>query len=148
MHARTARRVLTRLLLPSALLAVVSLGACSDDEAAAPHDHTPASAKLFVNDGDVSAGLLLEAGAVTPVEVRFYAEDGDEILGTELDHFAALNFTPGALATPVMLVDNHYAFDVTAQAGAGAGTVLVGWGHEATADDLSFGPFPLPVAVP
>lgn len=148
MHARTARRVLTRLLLPSALLAVVSLGACSDDEAAAPHDHTPASAKLFVSDVDVSANLLLEAGAATLVEVRFYAEDGDEILGTELDHFAALTFTPGALATPVMLVDNHYAFDVTAQAGAGAGTVLVGWGHEATADDLSFGPFTVTVAVP
>lgn len=148
MHARTARRVLTRLLLPSALLAVVSLGACSDDEAAAPHDHTPASAKLFVNDVDVSANLLLEAGAVTRVEVRFYAQDGDEILGTELDHFAALNFTAGTLATPVMLVDNHYAFDVTAQAGAGTGTVLVGWGHEAAADDLSFGPFPVTVAVP
>ena len=47
-----------------------------------------------------------------------------------------------------MLVDNHYAFDVTAQAGAGTGTVLVGWGHEAAADDLSFGPFPVTVAVP
>ena len=70
-----------------------------------------------MNDVDVSANLLLDAGAVTRVEVRFYHDDGDEILGTELDHFAALNFTPGALATPVMLVDNHYAFDVTAQAG-------------------------------
>jgi hypothetical protein len=148
MNVRTARHVLTRLLLPSALLGAVVLGACSEDEAAAPHDHTPASAKLFVNDVDVSANLLLEAGAVTRVEVRFYHDDGDEILGTELDHFAALNFTPGALATPVMVVDNHYAFDVTAQAGAAAGTVLVGWGHEAAADDLSFGPFPVTVAVP
>jgi hypothetical protein len=148
MPARSARRVLTRLLLPSALLAAVSLGACSDDEAAAPHDHTPASAKLFVNDVDVSANLLLEAGAVTRVEVRFYDDDGGEILGTELDHFAALNFDPATLGTPVMLVDNHYAFDVTAQAGAGTGTVVAGWGHEATADDLSFGPFTVTVAVP
>ena len=148
MHARTARRTFTRLLLPSLLLGAVTLGACSDDETAAPHSHTPASAKLFVNDVDVSANLQLLAGAVTRVEVRVYHDDGDEILGTELDHFAALNFTAGTLATPVMLVDNHYTFDVTAQAGAGTGTVLVGWGHEATADDLSFGPFPVTVVVP
>ena len=148
MNVHSARRALTRLLLPSALLGAVVLGACGEDEAAAPHGHTPASAKLFVNDVDVSANLLLGAGEVTRVEVRFYHDDGDEILGTELDHFAALNFTPGALATPVMLVDNHYAFDVTGQAGAGTGTVLVGWGHEVAADDLSFGPFPVTVAVP
>jgi hypothetical protein len=148
MPVRIAPRPLTRLLLPSVLAVVVTLGGCGEDEAAAPHDHTPASAKLFVNDVDVSADLVLEAGVVTRVEVRFYHDDGDEILGTELDHFAALNFTPGALATPVMLVDNHFAFDVTAQAGAGTGTVLVGWGHEAAADDLSFGPFPVTVAIP
>ena len=148
MTVRFTRRRLTRLLVPSALFALVALTGCSEDEAAAPHDHTPASAKLFVNDVDVSADLLLEAGVVTRVEVRFYNDDDDEILGTELDHYAALHFTAGALATPVMLVDNHFAFDVTAQAGAGTGTVLVGWGHEAAADDLSFGPFPVTVAVP
>jgi hypothetical protein len=147
MPVRIASRLLTRFLAPSALAFAAVLGGCNE-EAAAPHDHTPASAKLFVNDVDVSADLLLEAGVVTRVEVRFYHDDGDEILGTELDHFAALNFTPGALATPVMLVDNHYAFDVTAQAAAGTGTVLVGWGHEAVADDLSFGPFPVTVAIP
>lgn len=148
MPVRVASRLLTRILAPSALLATIALAGCGEDEAAAPHDHTPASAKLFVNDVDVSTDLLLVAGTVTRVEVRFYHDDGDEILGTELDHYAALTFTPGALGTPVMLVDNHFAFDVTAQAGAGTGTVLVGWGHEAAADDLSFGPFPVTVAIP
>lgn len=147
MPVRTAPRFLARLVVPSVLAFAAVLGGCNE-EAAAPHDHTPASAKLFVNDVDVSANLLLDAGAVTRVEVRFYHDDGDEILGTELDHYAALNFTPGALGTPVILVDNHYAFDVTAQAAAGTGTVMVGWGHEVAADDLSFGPFPVTVAVP
>lgn len=148
MHHRTTPRSLLTALAPLALAAATLLGACGEGEAPTEHSHTPASAKLFVNDVDVSADLLLEAGTVTRVEVRFYHDDGDEILGTELDHYAALNFTPGTLATPVMLVDNHYAFDVTAQAGAGTGTVLVGWGHEAVADDLSFGPFPVTIAVP
>jgi hypothetical protein len=145
MATRTFRRSLASIVLPAALLATVALAGCGEDEAAAPHGHTPASAKLFVNDVDVTANLVLAPGAVTRVVVKFYHDDGDEILGTELDHYAALNFTPGALATPVMAVDNHYAFDVTAQAAAGAGTVLVGWGHEVAADDLSFGPFPVTV---
>lgn len=148
MPVRTAPRLVTRVLVPSLFLAVAALVGCNNDEAAAPHDHTPASAKLFVNDVDVSADLLLVAGSVTRVEVRFYDDDGDEILGTELDHYAALHFTPGALGVPVILVDNHFAFDVTAQAGAGTGTAMVGWGHEASADDLGFGPFPVTVAIP
>ena len=145
MPMRPTRRTLSRcLLLPAAALAL-TIGGCSSDEAAAPHDHTPASAKLFVNDVDVTANLVLPAGAVTRVVVKFYHDDGDEILGTELDHFAALNFTPVALATTAGLVDSHFAFDVTAQAAPGAGTVNVGWGHEAVADDLTFGPFPVTV---
>lgn len=148
MYHRIARRSRVLALAPVALAALALLGGCGEDEAPTEHSHTPASAKLYVNDVDVSANLLLTAGATTRVEVRFYHDDGDEILGTELDHYAALNFTPGTLATPVILVDNHYAFDVTAQAGAGTGTVLVGWGHEPAADDLSFGPFPVTVAVP
>jgi len=145
MHAHFTRRMLTRFLVVSVAALTPTIGGCSSDEAAAPHDHTPASAKLFVNGVDVTANLVLAPGAVTRVLVKFYHEDGDEILGTELDHYAALNFTPGALATPVMAVDNHYAFDVTAQAVAGAGSVKVGWGHEAVADDLSFGPFTVTV---
>ena len=51
MHVRSARRALTRLLLPSALLAVVSVGACSDDEAAAPHG--PALVPGLLEEGHV-----------------------------------------------------------------------------------------------
>ena len=53
MPVRTAPRFLTRLVVPSVLAFAAVLGGCND-EAAAPHDHTPASAKLFVNDVDVT----------------------------------------------------------------------------------------------
>jgi len=140
MLVQLAGRFVVRLLVPSTLACAVALGGCSSDEAAAPYDHTPASAKLFVNDVDVTANLILPAGAVTRVEVRFYHDDGDEITGTEADHYAALTFTAPALATPAAVVGHHFQFDVTAQAVAGTGTVTVGWGHEPAADDLSFGP--------
>lgn len=131
-------------LLPVAVLALV-LGGCNSDEAAAPANHTPASAKLFVNDVDMTANLVLPAGAVTQVEVRYYAMDGDPILGIEAQHFAGLTFTPDTLATPAAVVDQHFFFDVTAQAAPGTGTVMVGYGHDVAADELSFGPFPVTV---
>ena len=143
MHA--PRQIVARLMAVSAAALALTIGGCSSDEAAAPHDHAPASAKLFVNNVDVTANLVLPAGAVTRVVVKFYHDDGDEILGTELDHYAALNFSPGALATTAGVADTHYAFDVSAQAVAGTGTMLVGWGHDALADELSFGPFPVTV---
>lgn len=148
MHQRLARRSRLLALAPVALAAATFLGACSDDEAPTEPSHTPASAKLFVNDVDVTSDLVLTAGAVTRVEVRFYHDDGDPITGIEDGHYAGLTFTPEALATPVMTVDHHFQFDVTAQAAAGTGTVMVGYGHDAAADVLSFGPFPVTVAVP
>ncbi|MEZ4413542.1 MAG: hypothetical protein R2910_11205 [Gemmatimonadales bacterium] len=142
MHSHALHRAPARLMAVPMLALVLALGACSSDEAAAPaHTHTPASAKLFVNDVDETANLTLTAGAQTRVVVKFYADDGDEITGIEADHFAALTFAPGVLATAVEDPDAHFSFDVTAQATAGTGTVMVGWGHDAAADELSFGPF-------
>ncbi len=144
MLALLPRRTMTRLLLPCALVLTVALGAC-EEEAAAPADHTPASAQLFVNDVDVSANLVLPAGAVTRVEVRYYAADGDLIEGIEDNHHAALVFTAPTLATTAAVVDFNFQLDVTAQAAPGTGTVMVGYGHEVDADELSFGPFPVTV---
>jgi len=142
MQTPVARRTSARLMTVPMLLFSVTVGACGGDEAAAPaHTHTPASAKLFVNDVDESANLTLAAGASTRVVVKFYADDGDEITGIEADHFASMTFTPGTLATAVEDAAAHFEFDVTAQAALGTGTVVVGWGHDAAADDLSFGPF-------
>lgn len=146
MQTSVARRTPARLMAVPMLLFSFALGACGDDEATAPvHSHTPASAKLFVNDVDVTANLTLAAGGSTRVVVKFYADDGDEITGIEADHFASMTFTPAALATAVADAAAHFEFDVTAQAAPGTGTVVVGWGHDAAADQLSFGPFDVTV---
>jgi hypothetical protein len=146
MRTLVARRDSTRLMAVPMLVLSLGLGACSSDEAAAPaHTHTPASAKLFVSDVDETANLTLAADAPTRVVVKFYADDGDEITGIEADHFASLTFTPGTLATAVEDAAAHFEFDVTGQAAPGTGTVVVGWGHDAAADELSFGPFDVTV---
>lgn len=145
MHLPT-RRSLVRLLILPALALTATMGACSDDPAApAEESHTPASVKLFINDVDVTASLVLPAGAVTRVEVRYYADDGDLITGIEDHHHTALVFTPATLATTADVVDFNFRQDVTAQPGAGTGTVMVGYGHDAAADELTFGPFPVTV---
>ena len=146
MHSHSSHRATARLMAVPMLALVLALGACNSDEAAAPaHTHTPASARLFVNDVDETANLTLAADASTRVVVKFYAADGDVITGIEADHFASLTFTPGTLATAVEDAAAHFEFDVTGQAAPGTGTVVVGWGHDAAADDLSFGPFDVTV---
>jgi len=144
MVARMTRRSLAAVMFA----AVAVLGACSDDEAPTEPGHTPSSAKLFVNDVDVSANLALDAGGTTRVEVRFYDHEGDQIVGIENEHHTALVFTPNTLATTAAVPDSNFKVDVTAQAGAGAGTVMAGYGHDSAADQLTFGPFTVTVTVP
>ena len=79
------------------LLAVLALAACGDDETAPEEGHAPDDATLFVNGTDVSDGLVLPAGEVVRVEVRFLHE-GEVITGIEGEHHALLTFTPATLA--------------------------------------------------
>jgi hypothetical protein len=127
------------LLLTAGLLA-----GCGSEEMTG-HDHTPATAALFVGGVDVTDDLTLAAGQVTEVEVRFFAADGDEIVGIEDEHYSSLVFSPGSLATAVYATGRHFLLEVTAQASAGTGTVTVGYGHDAAADELTFGPFDVTV---
>lgn len=139
------RTLFSRVMLVPLAVGAITLAGCGDDPAApAEAGHTPASAKLFVNNVDVTSNLVLDATETT-VEVRFYASDGDQITGIEDSHYAGLTFTPDTLATPAAVVDEHFFFDVTAQASAGTGSVMVGYGHDVDADELSFGPFPVEV---
>lgn len=135
---------LSRLLLPSAL--AMALAACSSNETGpGPDAHDPAYAKLFVSGVDETANLILPAGAVTRVQIKFYLADSTEETTIETTHFSSLTFTPTALATPASVTDHHWQWDVTAQAAPGTGTVMVGFGHDALADEESFGPFPVTV---
>ncbi len=128
------------------LLAALMFAACGDDETAPEEGHTPDDAALFVNGTEVTDGLVLPAGGVVRVEVRFLHE-GEVVTGIEGDHHAGLTFTPGTLAAVAGVTDHNFQKDVTGQASPGVGTVMVGYGHDEAADELSFGPFPVSVMV-
>jgi hypothetical protein len=126
------------------LLAVLALASCGDDETAPEEGHAPDDAALFVNGTDVSDGLVLPAGEVVRVEVRFLHE-GEVITGIEGEHHALLTFTPATMAIVVSVADHNFQKDVTGQAQPVTGTVEVGYGHDEAADELSFGPIPVTV---
>jgi hypothetical protein len=129
-----------------AVLASLTLAACDDDEAGPEEGHTPDDAVLFVGGVDVSDGLVLQAGEPVRVEVRFLDHNGEVITGIEDEHHAGLTSTPPALATVASVDGQNFQKDVTGQATPASGTVLVGYGHDEEADELSFGPFPVSVA--
>jgi hypothetical protein len=123
----------------------LTFAACGDDETGPEEGHTPESAGLFVDGADVSDGLLLLAGEPVRVEVRFFNDEGEEIAGIDDDHHASLTFTPAPLATVASVAGENFQKDVTGQAEPGLGTVIVGYGHDEDADELTFGPYDVSV---
>ena len=122
-----------------------TLAACSDDEAAPSGHGTPVSTKLFdvATGSELPAPYQLPAGATTRVEVRFYDADGG-LLNAELEasHFTSVTFTPAEFATVADVEGQKFQRDVTVTAAAGATAALaVGYGHDAAADEESFGPY-------
>jgi hypothetical protein len=71
--------------------------------------------------------------------------DGDHIHDLEDGHFSSLTFSPAGLATIAAVAGEPFMVDVTPQAAPGAGNVTVGYGHDAAADEDSFGPFAVTV---
>ena len=130
------------------LLTTLTLAACGEDETAPEEGHTPEDAALFVDGAEVTDGLVIPAGETIRVEVRFLDDEGEVITGIDADHHAGLSFTPATLANVARVADHNFQKDVTGQATVGTGTVLVGYGHDEAADELSFGPFPVSVVAP
>ena len=128
-----------RLSAASLVFGALAFAACGDEVGEA--GHTPHDAQLLVGSAVVTPNVTLQAGQTVRVEVRFLADDGDVIPDLDTEHFAALTFAPASLATVATVAGQRFFFDVTAQAGAGVGTLHVGYGHDAAADGLSFGPF-------
>lgn len=133
--------MLPRLRPAAMLLAVLAFAACSDDETGPEEAHTPHRAAVFVGGVDVSENLLLPIGEAVRVEIRFYDDQDVEITGIDDDHFASITFTPGDFAAVADVAGEHFQKDVTGGAAVGTGTFLVGYGHDAAADEELFGPF-------
>lgn len=123
------------LLLFAAFLAT----ACSDNEAPPNEDHTPFSYSIQVNDVPVSTPYTFVAGQTVRVRIKFFNAAQDDLDEVEDSHFGGLTFNPASLATVVRVADRNYQFDVTGGT-AGTGTLRVGYGHEATADERTFEP--------
>jgi hypothetical protein len=143
-------RVTTPRFSPALLIGLLAIAACNDGTETPPEEsHTPASAALVVDGTPIGSGdpIFLVAGSTVPVEVKFYHDDGDEITGIEGDHFAKLTFTPSTLATSTDVTNQHFHKLVRAGSEIGAGAVTVGYGHDAAADQLTFGPFTVTIVL-
>ena len=127
-------------LLP-AVLAALTVAACSDDETGPEESHTPERAAIFVDGIDASDNLLLPVGEAMRVEIRFYDDENEEITGIDDDHFTSITFLPEDLATVEDVTGENFRKDVTGGAAVGTGTFTVGYGHDEAADELEFGPF-------
>lgn len=136
------RQMLATMLL---VLGTTAFSACSSDEAG-PDEHTPSSARLFGPTGqELTPAVQLARGQTVRVEVRFYDSNGALEAGLDADHYAAVVFTPGTLATVTAVAGQRFVFDVTAQNAGGSGQVQLNFGHDAAADEASFGPFAVTV---
>ena len=131
-----------RLKLMAAAALLLFAGGCSDDETAPEEGHTPASARLFGPTGtELTPAFTLAQGQTLRIEIRYYAADGDLITGIESEHYSRLTFTPGTLVTVAAVSGQRFFWDVTAATAAGGGSIMVGYGHDAEADEHTFGPF-------
>jgi hypothetical protein len=130
-----------------ALAAFLTFAGCGGDETSPTEHATPKSAKLVVGATTVTQGGTLTGthGQTTRVEIQFFDSTGAQITGIDTEHFATLTFTPAALAAAADVADHHFQKDVTFQAAAGTGSVMVGYGHDAAADEANFGPFTVTV---
>ena len=126
-----------------ALSGAVVFAGCSSDETVAVDDHDPVSVTLSV-DGAPPSGdgkLHLPEGQTVTVRATFLNAAGDNLDDVEGEHFSLMTFDPAGLATPTMDPNAHYSHEVVVDAAAAAtGTVMVGFGHDALADEHSLGP--------
>ena len=140
MKARTLK------LLVAMFAFAFTLAACSSDEAAGGHG-TPEAVKLFntTTHAELTQPYALPSGATTRVTVHFYDADGDDISQELIDtgHFTSLTFASAAFATAAGVTGEVFQRDVTVFADPGTtSTVTIGYGHDAAADEKSWGPYP------
>ncbi len=140
----TVRRSVLRL---AAMAAAGALPACSSNETA-PHDHTPATYTVLVNDTEMPPPYTFTAGQTVRVRLKFFNAGSDDLDDVESEHFGGLTFNPTTLATVARVDGHNFQLDLT-PGSAGAGTIQVSYGHDALADETTFPPTAVTVqAVP
>jgi hypothetical protein len=124
--------------------ALALLAACGSGETQAADDHTPVSFTVLVDDVPVSSPYTLPSGRTVRVRLKFLNAGGEDLDEVEGSHFAGLTFSPTSLASAVRVTDRNFQFDVTGGT-PGEGTVQVGYGHDAEADEHTFPAAPITV---
>jgi hypothetical protein len=128
-------RILHRVAIATAIL---GLAACGDNETApAADDHTPVSYTVLLDGTTATAPFTLTEGQTVRVRLEFLNAAGENLDAVEAGHYARVTFTPPSLATVSPVADHHFQFDVTGAA-PGTGTLQVGFGHDALADETTF----------
>ena len=136
----------TLKLLATTVAFAFTLAACSSDETGGEGHGTPETVKLFdtATNTEMTVPYELPSGTTTRVTVHFYDSDGDDISQELIDtgHFTKLTFGSVAFATNAPVTGEVFQRDVTVFADpTETSTVTIGYGHNADADDLSWGPY-------
>lgn len=127
-----------RHLLRLAAGAALTLAAgCGGDEVQATDDHTPVSYTVLVDGAPTTAPFALTQGRAVLVQLKFVNACNEDLDAVEGSHFGGLTFSPTSLATAARVAGHNYQFTVTGGT-PGTGTVVVGFGHDAQADETSF----------
>jgi len=135
-----------RMVIQSSAVAGLGLAAaCGGDETQPAEDHTPASYTISINGNPANAPYQFTAGEPVLVQLHFLNQEGENLDNVESSHFAGLTFQPTTLATAERRADHHYQFDVTPGTQAGSGTLIVGFGHDDSADEKTFPEAPVTV---
>jgi hypothetical protein len=134
-------------LAAAALLAGALTLACDSSESTAAEDHTPVRVELAVNGTAMTTDtLFLPAGQTVTVRVTFFNAADDNLDDVEGEHYSLLTFNPGTLATATADAAHHYSHSVVVQAAAATiGTVDIGFGHDALADENTLSGVPVKV---
>ena len=128
-----------RILLSLAVLGSL-VAACSDNESPPVEDHTPVSYSLEMNGIGRTPPYSFPADQTVQIHIRYFNAAQEDLDDVQADHFGGLAFNPPSLATAVRRSDHHYEFDVTGSAAGGTGTLRVSFGHDESADEVTFDP--------
>jgi hypothetical protein len=123
------------------LLAAGSLlSACNSDEATGAENHTPVRLDLAVNGTAMPDDTLrLHTGQTDTVRITFWNSDDENLDVAEDEHYSALTFAPATGLGVTLDTTHHFRHSVVVTAAGGTkGSVDLGYGHDALADEESF----------
>jgi hypothetical protein len=122
------------------LLTGTLLTGCSDGNEPAAEDHVAVRIEAAVNGTAVTDDTLrLTTGGTDSVRITFYNQSDENLDVAEDEHYSLLTFTPATGLTATMDDTHHFRHGVAITAPAGTtGTVDIGYGHDAAADEESF----------